>query len=176
MKKKIPGVIVLLLGCVTAGINPTAGGALVIIGVIMLVVMKDKKKAKQTETPSFSSGPTEYPVGVVIRSQKDLAAIRTKNPNYENPRNNGKPVYEYRFFDEECKLVPDKKTINVMYGDVLVGYVDAIQAESVIEIMDSIVGEPRLRIFGGGVKEWDGTEWIVSSKPPRAEVRIVCVR
>lgn len=170
MKKKIPGIIVLVLGCLVASTNQTGGGALVIIGLVMLIVMKDKKKAGQVKLPTVS-GPTEYPVNVII-SKQNLAELRTPNPTFKNPRNTGKPVYEYKFFEEECQLVPTEKTINVMYNDVQVGYVDAIQADAVRSIMGDMIGAPRLRIYGGEVKNYEGGKWVTGRIPQRAEVRI----
>jgi hypothetical protein len=170
MKKKIPGIIVLVLGCLVASANPTGGGALVIIGVVMLIVMKDKKKAGRAKLPTVS-GPTEYPVNVII-SKQNLAELRTPNPTFKNPRNTGRPVYEYKFFEEECQLVPTDKTINVMYNDVQVGYVDAVQADAVRSIMGDMIGAPRLRIYGGEVKNYEGGKWVTGKTPQRAEVRI----
>lgn len=173
MKKQIPSIILIIFGVALMSSNPGPGLVFAVIGVVWFVMVRKKtKKAEKMkkQTPAFS-GPTEYPVNVII-SKQNLAELRTPNPTFKNPRNTGKPVYEYKFFDQECQLVPTEKTINVMYNDVQVGYVDAVQADAVRFMLPDIIGAPRLRIYGGGVKNYEGGKWVTSKTAPRAEVRI----
>ena len=171
MKKLIAPIVLIIFGVALMSSNPGPGLVFAVIGVVWFVrARKKSRKAEKVKLPTVS-GPTEYPVNVII-SKSNLAELRTPNPTFKNPRNTGRPVYEYKFFDEECQLVPTDKTINVMYNDVQVGYVDAIQADAVRSIMGDMIGAPRLRIYGGGVKNYEGGKWVTGKTPQRAEVRI----
>ena len=175
MKKQIPAIVLIVFGLALAATNPVPGTVFTIIGVVVFVMTKkkNKKTAKQVEQ---MTGPVKYRIGLIVKSKRELAALREKNPLYDNPRNTGKPIYQYRFFEHECQLVPTDKTYNVMYNDVLVGYVPADEVGYVKEAMGHLIGEPVLTILGGGVKKWDGNGWITDEIATRAEVTLQYMR
>lgn len=174
MKKQIPAIVLTVFGVALTATHPVPGLVFVVIGVATFVMTtkKTKKKTKQA-----AGGPVEYKLDVILNPKADILALRTKNPTYKNPkRNTGRPVYQYQFFDEPCQLVPTAKTVNVMYGDILVGYISGDEAPLIKEAMAHLISEPRLTIFGGGMKTWGGEAWAESTNKTRAQVTLQYMR
>lgn len=171
MKKQIPAIVLIVFGLALTASNPVPGLVFVVIGVVVFVMTKNKNKKKEKQVQA-ASGPVEFRSSVTL---KPNTVKRERNPRFADPKGT-KKVYEYRFFDKECRLEDTGKAINVVYDDEVVGYVNADEVEFVRDALGSLLSEPRLAVYGGGVKEWDGAEWVEDKIPTRAEVRLTYMR
>ena len=147
MKKRIPGIIVFVLGIFAGFAVPALGGLLIIVGVVMMVFAGKKSR---------NIGPAKYRVEVFEDSAR---SVMKRNPYFERPRNYGKPVYEYMFFEEPCTV---EKT-QVKVKGVTIGTIDK-------SLASKAKGEQILRLYGGKRLMYDGKDWMMDEIPFRGEL------